>query len=311
MKKYVVFDIECYPNYFLVLFQNGDKTYEFEILDNRVITGDFKTLKKFIPNYILVGYNSNSYDIPLLEYVCSNKGVSDNKLIYEKSQKIRKSKSFPSNKSLDLMSLLFNVNPKGLKMLGCSLKLPKLQDLPYHFSNDLTYEESQSVKLYCYNDVTITKTLFETKEIQDKIKIRLDLEKQGFKNILSKSDSGLGNVIVKKWYSDITGLEESEFKDSRTFRDKLYFKDALYPNVVNGFQTEEGKNIVNTLSEIIVDTSKYNKETKQKGMFPSFKIFGLKLQFGIGGIHSEDNANAFYEDDSNYIYDYDIKICVM
>lgn len=304
-KKYVCFDIECYPNYFLILFNHNDKEYELEVLDNKLISGNFKVVSKFISNYILVGYNSNSYDIPLLEYVCRGKGNTNNEDIYNQSQKILKSQ-YPSNKSLDLMSLLFNVNPKGLKMIGCSLKMPKLQDLPYHFTESLTYEQSQEVKMYCRNDVAVTKKLLETKQVQDKIKIRLDLEKQGFRNIMSKSDSGLGNVIVKKWYSDATGLEESEFKDSRTFRDKLYFKDALYPNVVNGFQTEEGKMIVDTISQIVVDTSKYNKETKQKGMFPSFKVFGLELQFGIGGIHSKDDANAFYADDSNHIYDYDI-----
>src|SRR6056297_3277493 len=56
-------DVECYTNYFLVLFKGigSDKTHTFELYDGCEL--DQPALSHLMQNNLTIGFNSNSYDL--------------------------------------------------------------------------------------------------------------------------------------------------------------------------------------------------------------------------------------------------------
>src|SRR5690606_32565536 len=69
----VVFDIECYPNYFLIYFRNVEtlKGKFFEAYPTLGLNLDIEGIQKIIHKYRLVSFNGNSYDVPMLTLALS------------------------------------------------------------------------------------------------------------------------------------------------------------------------------------------------------------------------------------------------
>lgn len=307
MDKIIVFDIECYPNYFLINFKKDSKYYKYEVFNNEIIVGDFNTLmaiyKAINNDHFIVSYNGNTYDLPLFKYYLDNALKKDiNKLLKEKSDALVGDKVkyiYIKENSIDILPLLYNVpkTAKSLKLLGCAIKHPKLQDLPIHHTQTILESDLELMRLYCDNDVNITESIFKLKEIQEMLAIRSSMQKQYnlSNDIYSKSDSAADNLIWKSWYTKLFG--EVDFKKLGTDRGIFKFNEALTGKVPNSFITEEGKNIVKILGEQTFKPSnkdiKKTKAEKDEDKYPSFDVFGLHLQFGKGGIHSKDKP-TFY-----------------
>jgi len=310
--KTVFFDIEALPNYFLILFKDADsgKQYHWEMFEDKVIDGTTGVVEAIYNQCYLVGYNSNQFDIPLLLYLAQNKKAT-NKMLYEKGQALinKRQMQFNNNeKSIDLMSLCFNVTPKSLKLIGCSLKMPKLQDLPLPFDRPVLEEDLPLIRQYCENDVLVTEALYYHKDVQNALEIRKAVEEEyNIKGLLSKSDSSMGNVLYKIWYSQGTGLDPSEFAKTQTNRGVFPFSDALIPEISNSFLTASGKYIVKALSALKLDSNSKKNKKKTELKYPCVKAFGLVLQYGAGGLHSKDLPEEYNATPEMTIRDWDIE----
>ena len=71
----VVFDVECYINYFLVGFKHLDTGLYFyaEQLNGTFFAGDL--VRRVLWHFRCIGFNSRSYDLPMIE--AAMKGASD------------------------------------------------------------------------------------------------------------------------------------------------------------------------------------------------------------------------------------------
>lgn len=311
---FITFDIECTPNFFLVNFKKNGVYYKFTILNDEIIVGDFKTLhsiyKSCLKDVFLVSYNGNNYDIPLLRFYIENhhkpninallKGRSD-ELIPEKSKGSNKEENksskekrpFIYNKenSVDLMELLFNKpeTAKSLKLLGCAIKHPKLQDLPYPHTHIVKIDEVKLFSLYCGNDVEITEKVFLLPQIQQMIDIRKSMKSSYnlTNQVFTKSDSSADNLVWKALYEKDFG--KTDFYKMGTDRGEFMFSEALTSKVCSSFVSDVGKNIVEVLSQ-----QKFIPNVKLD--YPAFEAFGLTLQFGKGGLHSEDKPTYYNVD---------------
>src|ERR1700674_1438248 len=66
-KPVAVFDVECYRNFFLIVFMevNTGKVLRCQISPNWKL--DKSGLQVALFNYLLVGFNSNEYDVPMIQ----------------------------------------------------------------------------------------------------------------------------------------------------------------------------------------------------------------------------------------------------
>ena len=292
-------DTETYPNYHLSLFLRDNKWYAFEIYNDKIIRGKIEHLEVLIKDW-LVTYNGNKYDIPLIKSIIY--GNITNEGIYNKSQDLINNEGYYDvpEKSIDLQSLFFapdivkpdgkiHVSKKSLKHIGVLLEMPKLQELPIPFNQKLTFEETRIVGKYCMNDVYITEAFYNTKAVQDLIGVRKYIQDEYNIYTYSLSDSSLCNKLIKIWYG-----EENIPKKTPYYNPYPAFNDAysIHPVV---FKTKEANDVLNYLLSL-----KRDDEIKE------VELFGIKIQYGYGGIHSVDEKGSFYSTNLNTIIDFDL-----
>lgn len=303
-----VYDIECWSNFFCVTFKevNTKEILYFEISPWRC---DVNNLVSFIQNNKkwFIGYNNHYYDNQLLNYISKNswdlilmQNITSftNTDLYNLSQDIIKndSREYKYNlpfRSLDLMRV-GNTFQKSLKLVGCNLQHPKLQDLPYEWNHVVTEDEVSTIKLYNLNDVEITEKLYNT--LLPQIKLRKEISQMYNVNVMDESDSGIANKLLEKEYSKLTGLDFKEFKDLRTKRDYIHFGDVIFKNI--NFQTPELKSFLDKLrSFVLIKDKTYFKK--------KVKVNDIIIKLGVGGIHSSDQPGYFKETDDQFIVDAD------
>ena len=244
----VFFDIEVYPNYFLALFKNSKGIfYSFEIYNDKII-GNKTKVNTLLHKAMIVGYNSSKYDIPVLKFALDKPKNID---IFKYSSNIidKKNSYFtvtPTN-SIDLMSLLFNVNAKSLKLMACSIKYPKIQELPIEVGKIVNDSEVETLKLYCQNDVNITEALYKTDVVQKALKLRKEIYDE-FGVLCFQSPSVVGNKLLEKWYFEDT--EDDSFKNKKTLYQSLTLKEAGIERFK--YKTSKIRNFINEIKDLKV-----------------------------------------------------------
>lgn len=219
-----VFDVECYRNFFYVAFKclaNG-KFVAFE----RSPDFDFPELKLrwMLWRFCLVGFNSASYDIPMVELAA--KGLSCNEL-KEASDFIIQSGINYGNKKVTPFDIekkyhiqigkynhidLFNVcpvnggvsaNPASLKLYSGRLHAERMQDLPFPESHILTAEDAAIVRPYCCNDLANTELLFN--ELAPELKLRMEMSEEYGIDLRSRSDAQIAEAVINSELQKVLG----------------------------------------------------------------------------------------------------------
>jgi len=300
-----IYDIETYKNYFSVIFKNPDtkEIKEFIIFDKR---SDLDGLYRFIiQNDWLIGYNSFHFDNQLLNYIYKAHGLLTFKKPKEIARSIYNLASMIVNhdysdlkyrlpfRFLDLMKL--GGFQKSLKLLGVSMKWPKLQDLPIEWDKEIEAHQVDTIRKYNLNDVLITEQLYH--KLMDKIKLRADISKKYDVNVYTEPDSGIANRLLEKFYSETTGLALKDFRSLRTDRKFMKFDWVIFDEI--DFHT-------NTFISLLEDLKQYTYYKAHPFFKKKVTYNGVTYQLGIGGIHSIDKGAMFEEDEENFIIDADI-----
>ena len=207
LQEEVMFDIETYPNYFNVTFLFRDKyTISFEMKNDEPCEY-LQGCAYIVSNFVIVGYNSNNYDIPMLQHFLS--GRATNTSLYELSKRmveygerwwhIRSEYEvfeFALLNTYDLIEIAPDPARVSLKTYAARLMADNLQDLPYEPHQTLTDEEIAVVANYCRNDVVKTKLL------RDNLTVEIDMRKfmsdQFGMDLRSLSDAQIGERVSIK-----------------------------------------------------------------------------------------------------------------
>lgn len=314
-----IYDVEVYCNLFMVTFKHKDTKgiKKFLIFGNR---NDLYNIVAFCnrPNTLwLVGYNNHSYDNQMLNFIILNYWLFKHKKPDEITEAIFKvSQDFFAiqnaggyyNKymyggyfnSVDLMRIhgLHKVPMKGLKQVAINLKFPRIQDLPIPFDKPIRPDQVEQMFDYNLNDCDITLALYE--HAVEKVRLRKAVGELYDVQIMSEADSGIANKIFEKIYADKTGLHPKAFKDLKTERFKVSFRDAIKPHIK--FRTKELQKVLDdVLNEFVICNT-----GKVTFTLPTFRIKATEYQVGAGGLHSVDKG-AVFESCSKYrIIDADV-----
>jgi len=307
------FDVECFKNLFTLTAVNVENSDDKHVFYIGLEKEDYSDLLKFLKQeMVLVGYNSDSYDCPMLRFIMTYKGDRITGDLFDLSKKLinegyRGDKQilelrYPRKflypwRSVDLMRILaFDRLGISLKQTGINLRWPKIQDMPVKFDAHIQPEQLELILAYNLNDVLITKRLYE--EITPLRKLREELSKIYSVDLSSASDSRMANLILENIYSTEMRMDIRSIRDMRTIREKVLLGDCVAKFIK--FQSTELKELLDRISATVVYNYNYYKYSEK------ISFANCKFSLGIGGLHSEDEPGIFITDDKYIIQDMDV-----
>jgi hypothetical protein len=300
------FDVECYPNYFLVMFYRSDgKFRSFEMFDGNPFDKDGLAALMRNDEIELVSFNGNSYDIPMCHLANSGatldqlKAASDEIITtgmrpYQFYRK-HELKEYPFN-HIDLIEVA--PGQVGLKIYGGRLHSKRLQDLPYPPDIPLTSEQMVEVREYCKNDLLVTATLADF--LKDQIDLRRVMSSQYGVDLRSKSDAQIAEAVLKAEYVRLTREEPPK-------TEIMYESFKYEPPAYIRFQTEQLKDALTTIcaADMVIQKSGHVKMPKEIGKMV-ITIGQLTYKIGIGGLHSQESSVAHHSDEDCVLIDRDV-----
>jgi len=326
MKKIEVYDIELFPNLFLVILRDVEtkENYVFEISkrkdDRHELLSHLKTLE------YLIGFNNLRFDYPLLHLFISlyQRKLNGKKLVetlYKKGQALIKSGNAWGNairnpkigqKDLFLMNHYDNpAKSTSLKILEFNMQMPNIQTLPYPYDKLLTDEEIDDVVEYCINDIDATDT-FHTHNIKS-IKFREKMSSMYGQDLTNYNDVKIGGTILLKALSKGMRMPEYEIKKMRTHRKSMKVSDIIFDYV--SFDSTELNTLLSWWKKRIIYETKgqfnklpldevqellpYCNNELEKGKLKNLNIIYNKFQFdfGTGGLHGACYPGVFVSDE--------------
>lgn len=316
-----IFDVETYRNFFYVAFKclSNGKFVAFE--QSPDFTFNPTKLLWMLWRFCIVGFNSNGYDMPMVELAI--KGASCEQL-KEASDYIIKSGINWGTKKVTPFDFekkygvkigrynhidLFNVcpvnggvtaNPASLKLYAGRLHCDRMQDLPFPEDHILTREDAAIVRPYCCNDLANTELLFN--ELASELKLRMEMSEEYGVDLRSKSDAQVAEAVINSELEKVLGYYPK--KPTLTDDGPLYYN---VPDFVC-FQTPQ----LQEMLEVVRSAAFYLDGLGSPIMPASLEKLKVKLgkstyKLGMGGLHSNEKKIAHHATDEIILADNDVE----
>ena len=217
---------------------------------------------------------------------------------------------------------------KSLKQTSINLQwyelleheLPPISDVDIHFYNkdyrykDMTYDQVNQlvdkwdryvipewiagIMHYNLNDVFIVCEMIRL--YIDEVRLRYNISKAYGVDVLSSSRSNIADNLFVKFYSEFSGLAESQWRGRKTERTAMSFKRVIFPFIK--FKTKELQELLEEMKKVVIYSIgkkalkeiapkypelKYLKTNNESGWF-EVKINNLIYTIATGGLHSQD-----------------------
>lgn len=300
-------DVECYKNYFLVLFTNEqEQSKSFVIHDGDDSSFDRKAILKVLEDNEIVTFNGISYDLVMT--MLAIKGLTTEALKRVSNQIIEQNKKHwhiyrdyglrePINiNHIDLIEVA--IGRVSLKLYGGRLHSRRLQDLPLPADAEIKKDQLKMMRKYCKNDTLLTRDLYN--ELREAIELRTVMSKEYGTDLRSKSDAQIAEAVLKTEYLRIVGVEPP--------KTNIKYKSFYYePPKYIKFRSEPLRdvlNIVKSADMIIKDTGHVQMPKTIEKM--KIKIGDTTYKLGLGGIHSQESEVAHYADEDTLLIDRDV-----
>ena len=316
-----VFDVECYRNFFYVAFKclaNG-KFVAFE----RSPDYDFPEMKLrwMLWRFCLVGFNSASYDIPMVELAA--KGLSCNDLKEASDFIIKSGINYGTKKAtpFDIEKKyriqigkynhidLFNVcpvnggvsaNPASLKLYSGRLHAERMQDLPFPETHILTAEDAAIVRPYCCNDLANTELLFN--ELAPELKLRMEMSEEYGLDLRSRSDAQIAEAVINSELQKVLGY----YPRKPTLSADLVLQYNA-PDFIS-YRSQQLRDMFE-----VVKGARFYLDGLGSPIMPDeidklkVKIGSSVYKLGMGGLHSTEKKTAHKATDEIILADNDVE----
>lgn len=255
--------------------------------------------------YTWVGFNSESFDRPLLAMAVMGHDETNIKIVAQNIIE-HKMQSWQTYREYDIDFFEYDhidikEVPKGvmlsLKVYEGRMHSPNLQDMPFHHDEEIdTPKKRKIVEDYCWNDISETKRLFLT--MKQEVELREQLGEQYGVDIRSKSDAQCAEAILKKVCSIGKG-------------DKIVPGSVRYscPKFI-----KTNSKLINEIIAMCEDHKFIINHANGSPEFPEFltepiDINGGVYQMGIGGLHSKHDKKIHLRanpDEGLLLSDFDV-----
>jgi hypothetical protein len=305
-KPLVACDIELYRNFFLVGFRRLEdgKLLHFEMTPDKPL--DRERLRKVMLQYTVITFNGLTYDIPLIYYALAG---ATNEHLKRASDRIIQGnvKYWDVEKLLNItipgeLTHIDLIEPQpnafaSLKLLAGRLHAPTLQDLPYEHDKALTPEQIEVLRAYNGHDLVDTDMLHTA--LIPALELRAALGKQYGANFMSKSDSQIGEAIIKRQVEQITRTKVKKVPTPPGYA--FPYKAPPWLR----FEHPELQEVMRRLdaTEFVV---KHNGYVDLPPWIGKVRIGETEYAMGIGGLHSTEKERAVLADDERLLVDFDV-----
>lgn len=294
-RETLLVDVESYMNYFLAAFRSLESGKVFYIerrAGDKFFDGP--RLSWIMNNFKTVGFNSLSYDVPIITLAIADKTTEELKFASDQiiTQEMKpwfvlrsaKIKALKIN-HIDLIEVAPLMG--SLKIYGGRLHVPKMQELPFKPNLVLSEDQITCVRWYCI-DSDLTVTAFLYMELKEQIALRESMSYKYGIDLRSKSDAQIAEaVIVSELRKEGVEAVRPEIAAGTVFKyvppDYIKFNDPSL-NAALKVITEADFVIDTEGSPIIPEALKDLK----------VKIGELEFQMGIGGLHSCENNVCYF-----------------
>jgi hypothetical protein len=297
-----VLDTEVYPNYFLCGFKHlPTQTYFYcEKMDDRDLPKD--ELMRVLHWFKTYSFNGLWYDLPIIEAACKGAPIADLKGLSDTI--ILEEKRIPHRGRYDHIDLIEVAPLEGsLKTYAARLHCRRMQDLPIDPHTNLTPEQIDDVRDYCFNDLDNTELLLDepTYGLRPYIEMRERLGARYNVDLRSKSDAQVAEAVINAELKRITGY----YPKKPGFDEHFSFQyDA--PAWVQ-FQTPMLREVL-----AIIESVTFQLDGGGSPRMPE-ELSALKIRIGsglykmgMGGLHSSESTVAYRADEDNDLKDRDV-----
>lgn len=304
----LVFDVECYVNYWMVGFRcfNTDKIVYFERTETQSL--DIPKLLWVLHSFTVVGFNNHSYDNAIIWLAMQGvdnatlKNVSD--FIIRENWRLRDVEAAYKFKAGSINSLdLIEVAPlsASLKAYAARLHAPRLQELP--FSPETALSPSECVTVRNYNFTDLEDTLLLLRELSPQLELRAALSQQYRQDLRSKSDAQIAEAVICAGVKDLNGYwsKKPVIAPGTTFRYKIPdFVRFQTPVLQKALEIVGNSDLVISENGQVLEPESFVKHLKDiKVGYSSYKI-------SIGGLHSNESCAAHVADENTLLIDRDV-----
>lgn len=316
-------DIEIFPDLFTIAFVN---CYDLEDVHTLTITSSSSVndISSFLLEHVqdgdmMVGYNSLSFDHPVLEFALRNSNPTDihdfaqlcinnqrdaaEELLY-KEYRFPKQSFIEKVVKIDLMLIFNKVDRIALKRLAITLNWYWIKELPFPVGSYVA-QHAEVVLKYNINDSKIT--AFTYGEMYDEIKLRFDISRQYNIDVISSSRSVMGAKIMEKLYlDDHPEIRRYQLRDMRTYRQQIDFSDVISDKV--RFTTPGLVSLYEELNSLSFRSVNSTVHLTDKDIKFDKKILigNTVYAMGVGGLHSEHTPEYIRSSDQCLIIDADV-----
>lgn len=302
----MVFDVECYPNFFLIAFGHlkSRKVYPLFSTDSKALNVD--VLHWIARRFHLIGYYSENYDVPMLSaalhgWTCRQLYGMSKRMVEDgiRPWKLKETFGIEPVRWLNHVDLEPVVPLRGsLKMRGAQLHFESIQELPYSPHTELTNEQMRDVGFYNVNDLAVTAVLF--KELESEYKLRCQMSAEYDVDLRSKSDAQIAEAVIGKQLEKLTGNRPS--KPGKSFNARYKFKrqswmsySDRYGHILKKLEAEEFK---------IKDNGHIDCPDWLESAVIKLDCGGFRM--GLGGLHSSEEKQVRLASDGRRLIDVDV-----
>ncbi len=322
MADFWVIDFETISNCTILCAENyksNDKrTFIIHELEN-----NFDVMVNFLEYNAQMGnrhisFNGLGFDAQIETWILHHKlelkGMSGEDIarnIYRKAQDIidrssrREWQEYPEWKLLikqvDVFAVNNWLNPGktcSLKWAQCSMDWHNVQDMPIqHTATITTRAEIDMIVSYCHNDVAATKKIAIL--CKDQLNLRAQLTKEYGIDLYCASEPKMAKELFLHFLSQTTGQDKYEMKKINTQRDRIDVDKIILPYIK--FERQEFQMLLNNFKTLVINGNNLRGAFKY-----SVSYRGIKLSYGIGGLHSEAKPGVFEAGNGKIIMDSDV-----
>lgn len=312
----LVMDYETLSNCFVACFESSSnslkKSFVIGKLQNDIV-GFLKFLEYCQDNQIPhISFNGLAFDSQITEFILRNKdsllfmsGEEIAKKIYSVAQELinlSNAGEFPFFPEWELKIPVIDVykinhwdnlaKKSSLKWIQFTTDWYNIQEMPIsHTESIISKEQLDTIKNYCFNDVSSCKHIYLRSLNQ--IDLRKKLTEEFEVNLINASEPSIAKKLFLKFLSEKLGVKPYTLKTLRTDRSIISVKDIILPYI--NFKNPKFNKVLEDFKKLKVDAKSL------KGAFKNEILHkDVKTVFGLGGIHGAVK-NKIVESDSDWV----------
>lgn len=171
----------------------------------------------------------------------------------------------------------------SLKWIQYSMDWENVEEMPHRHDQPVTDDHTlNEVIEYCINDVRSTKEIFN--HSKEQIALRQTLTKEYGIDLYSASEPRISKELFLHFLEQRTGISKADLKTLRTPRDYIVLADCILPYVK--FVTPEFQAVLDYFRTKVITSTK-------DGFKHTLNFKGVKVDYGLGGIHGATSAGIY------------------